>query len=191
MSGFFLFYAIAVFNISVEIFPKKFAVLKNHVSVVASFLRNGNRTRIHINNAVFFLKFRDMGVSGKDKSPGPYGRKSFVAVDGEHFGFVDAKKSLFAEHGKFQNHLVNLGVAVSADTKDIFLYIVEHGDDFFRRITFGQIVAWAVIKDIAEQKDFICVLIFKSFEKLFAVKSASVDIGCYHKFHKGTSIIGI
>ncbi len=191
MSGFFLFYLIAVFNISAEIFPEKFAVLKNHVPVVAFFLRNGNGTRIHIKSTVFFLKFRDMGVSGKDKSPGSYGRKSFMTVNGEHFGFADAKKSLFAEHGKFQNHLVNLGIAVSADTKDIFLYIVEHGDDFFRRITFGQIVAWAVIKDVAEQEDFICVLIFESFEKLFAVKSTSVDIGCYHKFHKGTSVIGI
>ena len=158
---------------------------------MAVFFRNGNGTGVHIGDAVCFFKFRNVGVPGKDEGSGFYGRERFVTVNGEHFCTVDIEKSLFAEHRKFKNHLVNFGVTVSADTDYIFFDAVEHGDDFLGCVTFGQIVSRAMVKDIAEQEDFIRVLIFKGFEQFFTVKSASVDVGCYHKFHKNAPFLHI
>ena len=65
----------------------------------------------------------------------------------------------------------------------IFLYTVEHGDYFLWSIALGQIIPGTMIEDISEQKDLIRVLVFKSFDKALAVKSASVNIGRYQKFH--------
>ena len=184
MRELFLFYFKCFQNVSVKIFVSKDPVLKNKISVSTAFFRNGNRTGIQVKNAVFPDKFRNVGVSRKDDAFAFDGWEGFVAVNREHFETVDAQENLFVEHRKFQNHLVHLGVTVAANANNILFYAVEHRNYLFWRITFGKVVARAVVKNVAEQQKPFGVLTFKSFEHLLTEERASVDIRSYHKFHK-------
>ena len=75
---------------------------------------------------------------GKDERPAVYGQ------DGEGGG-----------DGKFEDHGIDVGVAVAAHAEDVRFHGIEDGGGFERGVLFGQGVAGAVVEKIAEQDEFL------------------------------------
>ena len=73
------------------------------------------------------------------------------------------------EQRKRQNHLVYLGVAVSADAENLVFQLGELRDDLLRRIAVGQVVARSVVEQVAEQQELIRPLRTVSLEQCAAV----------------------
>ena len=61
-------------------------------------------------------------------------------------------QTIVSQHRKFEHHLVHLCLAVAADTVQLILQRIQHGDDFLRRIVPRKIISRSMIENVAEKK---------------------------------------
>ena len=106
-----------------------------------------------------------------------------MTVDGVYDKAAVAYDRVIGHDGKIKHHLVDLSVAVAADGDDLFFKRIEHGDDLFGRVAFGQVVSRAMIEHIAEDKYPVGLFTFYRLKKHAAVMGRTVYIGCNEPFH--------
>ena len=168
-------------GLAVQVLPGEGIPIPEEIAVRAIFL--GKRCRTGIQIIVILaegLPDRDMGMAIEQDVAGLHGRQGFQVVT-VAMGRIDEAAALgqdgIGRHdGKFQDHLINVGITVAADAEDGVFDFVEHGKDFLRRVVFGQVVARSVIEDIAEQDQAVSPFPLPGVEHTAAVISRSVDI---------------
>ena len=82
---------------------------------------------------------------------------------------VYRKNTVVSHYRKFQNHLVNLGLAVSADSVNFVFMFIEKSNDFFGSIFSWKIISGSVIEQIAQKNQTFCLLFTERIQKLPAV----------------------
>ena len=73
----------------------------------------------------------------------------YVSVGGVKSFSFNRKYAVIRHNGKVEDHLIHLGLTVASDGIDLFLYSVEHGDDFFGSIILRKVVSRSVVKQVA------------------------------------------
>ena len=106
-----------------------------------------------------------------------------MAVSEIYHFFTEINQSIIGENRKIQYHLINLRLAISSDAENIVLHFVEHCNNLFWCILFGQIVSRAVIKHIAEKDKPVGLFFFIFFNKFAAPVCTAVNIGSNQPFH--------
>jgi hypothetical protein len=76
-------------------------------------------------------------------------RSDVMSVSCEVCGFSGNQIYVIGKDGEFEDHLIDLGIAVAAHGEDGRCHGIKKGDDLFRLIVGGKIVSRAVIKNIA------------------------------------------
>jgi len=137
-------------------FPEKFSVFQSHIAAGGAVLGNGNGAGIEDVDPVLYVPGWHVGMTVQKHVALPQGRKvvfvEFMAVGNENASFTEGKNRVIRHHGKFQHHLIHLGIAIPPHTKDAVAHFVQKGDNSLRGIGFGQVVARAVIKQIAQKQ---------------------------------------
>ena len=106
-----------------------------------------------------------------------------LTIPAAGFPGVQCQYAVVRQYREFQDHLIHLGVAVPTDAEYLRLPLVEHGDDFLRRVALRQIVPGTVIEYVPQEQQPVCVLSVKSVQHPAAVMRRAVYIRCYHYFH--------
>ena len=83
---------------------------------------------------------------------------------------------VIAHAGEFEHHLVDFCIAIAARGHDGTCAFVEHGGNAFGVIAFGLFVTWSMIQSVAEQNDFVGLLLIGRFQKLFAPFRRAVNV---------------
>ena len=107
-----------------------------------------------------------------------------VAVRGVDQPVSNREDAVIGQNREVQHHLVNLRVAVAADAEEPVSPFVEHGQHLFGGIFVRQIVARAVVENVAQQQKPAGPFPVKRGKQLTAVPRRAVDIRCDHKLHK-------
>ena len=119
----------------------------------------------------FFQRRQVLGVPG-------------VAVGHEDHMSFQIEDHVIGEDGEVQYHLIHFGLAVAADAEELFFHVVEHADNGFGVVFGRQIVAGAVIKQVAQKNQLFGFFRFIAFFHFFCVLQGTVEIGCDHQFHR-------
>lgn len=168
-------------GLTVHVFPGEGIPFPEEIAVRRVIFRQGCRTGIQIIVILAEgLPDRDMGMAVEQDVAGLHGRQGFQVVT-VAMGRIDEAAALGQDgigghDRKFQYHLVDVGITIAADTEDRILDFVEPSKDFFRRVVLGQVVAWPVVEDIAEQDQAVCALPLPGVEHTAAVVSRTVYI---------------
>ena len=93
------------------------------------------------------------------------------------------EQAVVRKNGEGQHHLIDLGLAVAAHTENVCLPLLQQGDDLLRRIALGQVVARAVIQQIAEEEHTRRFLPLPGLEELAAVVGRAVQVRGNDPFH--------
>ena len=93
------------------------------------------------------------------------------------------EQAVVRKNGEGQHHLVDLGLAVAAHAENVGLPLLQQGDDLLRRIALGQVVARAVIQQIAEEEHARRFLALPGLEELAAVVGRAVQVRGNDPFH--------
>ena len=93
------------------------------------------------------------------------------------------EQAVVRKNGEGQHHLVDLGLAVAAHAENVGLPLLQQGDDLLRRIALGQVVARAVIQQIAEEEHTRRFLTLPGLEELAAVVGRAVQVRGNDPFH--------
>ena len=106
-----------------------------------------------------------------------------VPVGDEQSPSALKNQHIVGENGKFQYHLIHLGVAVAADAHKMVFGIVEKFDDLFGGVAGGNIISGAVVEQVAQKDEFFRFFCAKGVEHGAGTIKISVDIGGKHQFH--------
>ena len=74
---------------------------------------------------------------------------------------VEVYQGVIRHYGELQHHLIDFAVAIPAHAGELVLDRVEHFKYLAGGILVGEIVAGAVVEQIAKQHEFIGALVFK------------------------------
>lgn len=107
-----------------------------------------------------------------------------VAVRGVDQAASSRENAVIGQDREGQHHLVDLRVAVAADAEEAFAPLVEHGQHLLGRVFIRQIVARAVVENVAQKQESGCSFPVKRGKQLTAVPRRAVDIRCDHELHK-------
>lgn len=130
-----------------------------------------------------------VGVAVKERGAGRQ-RREQVGVPQVPVGEPEGAAGLVDELGvvaharKIQHHLVHLGLAVAAHAGDGGGQTVEHGDDLLGSIAARQVVAGAVVEEIAQEDDLVGLLGVDSLHKALAPIGRSMDVASNEILHK-------
>ncbi len=135
------------------------------IEIVVAEGGNGQHVRVSVNQNVTAAKGRRrLGI--------------VVMPVGDKEGSAFLKKEhIVGENGEVQHHLVDLGVAVSADTAKDILAAIKQGDDFLGCVVGRQVVARSVIKQVAQEDHFVRALLVVKLEKALGAFNISVNVG--------------
>ncbi len=168
-------------GLAVHILPGEGIPIPEEIAVRAIVF--GERRRAGIQVIVILaegLPGRDMGMAVEQDVTSLHGRQRCYVV-AVSMGRIDEAAALgqdgIGRHdGKFQDHLIDVGITVAADAEDGVFDFVEHGKDFLRRVVFGQVVARSVIEEVAEQDQAVGPFPLPGVEHAAAVISRTVNI---------------
>ena len=107
-----------------------------------------------------------------------------VAVRGVDQAASGQENAVIGKDREGQHHLVDLRVAVAAHAEEAFAPLVEHGQHLLGRVFIRQIVARAVVENVAQQQKPIGPFPVKRGQQFAAVPRRAVDIRCDHELHK-------
>ena len=96
---------------------------------------------------------------------------------------VQIKERVIRHNRELENHLIDLGVAVAADTEQLVPYAVEKRNNALRVIFIRQIVARTVVEQVAQQDKTLGFFLLILTQNGFAGTAGTVDIGSKHQFH--------
>ena len=85
--------------------------------------------------------------------------------------------------GKVEDHLVDLGLAVASHGDDAVGDAVEHLDHALGRVVGGQVVAGAVVQEVAEEHHPIGLLGLDGGHEALAPIGGAMDVGRDDEFH--------
>jgi hypothetical protein len=165
-------------------FPLKAPALECHVGKVAALFRYRKRAGVEQPNSayVFFCGYVRVTIE-HDITATEISLVKMVAVR-RKYGQSAYIKSLFGgEHIKLKHHAVHFGIAVSAHAVYTLKPAVEHLDDALWLISGRKVVARAMVKNIAEQKQSLRALRIPSHYKLFTAFCIAVKVGSNKNFH--------
>ena len=106
-----------------------------------------------------------------------------MAVRGEDHAAARIEKRIVGQHGELEHHLIHVAVAVAAHAHQLVLDGVEHFRHRFGVVFLGQVVARAVIEQIAQQQQFVGLFAGAGVQQCAAVFRRAVQIGSNHDFH--------
>ena len=79
-------------------------------------------------------------------------RIEHVAMRGVNKPVSHRENAVVGKDGERQHHLVDLGVAVAAHAEECFAALVEHGQHPLGSILIRQVVARAVVENVAQKQ---------------------------------------
>ena len=88
-----------------------------------------------------------------------------------------------AQAGEIEHHLVDFRIAIAPNGYDALGNAVKGGEHFFGRIAFGQVVAWAVIEQVAEQEHAVGCFPVDAFHQCADGGRRAMQVGCDDEFH--------
>ena len=158
------------------------------MDTVAAVLGNGHAAGVQDEGVALTLGVLHMDVAeGESAARGQWGqvvRVEEMAVGGKEGAAVLQHQGGVVRHdGELQHHLVHLGVAVAPHGDDLVLQAVEHGDDLFGGVALGQVVAGAVIEQVAQQQNFVRLFGVDARQQFFTVVGRPVQVGGDEQFH--------
>ena len=170
------------------------AALQHQIAVAAARLRDGDRAGIDVVVAVLkLLRRRDVGVAVQQDVPLLERRVIIhivdVAVGGPDHVAVQPQRGVIGHDGELQHHLVHLAVTVAPDAQQLLAHVVEHLDHPLGRVVPGQVVARAVVEDVAEQQQLADLLLPITLNHLFTPVCRTVQVRCDHPFHLVSSLL--
>ena len=143
-------------------------------------LRDGDGAGIQDIDAVAQGAAGDVRVAVEQDVARMQGRQmvlvKMVAVRGIDKMARRLEQAVVRQNGEGQHHLVDLGLAVAAHTENVGLPLLQQGDDLLRRIALGQVVARAVIQQIAEEVKNLSVSFFTPAGEVQAVRDVSFSL---------------
>ena len=86
------------------------------------------------------------------------------------------KHRIIGQHGEFQHHLVHLGITVAPHAEQLLLFPVQQGDDLLGSVLSGQVVAGAVVEQVAQQEQPVGSLPLKGLQHFAAVVGRPVQV---------------
>ena len=114
-----------------------------------------------------------MGVPVQEDVPGSQRREIFQVVDVPvrriDEPLADRQDTVIRHHREIQHHLVHLGFAVAPHAAELRLQAVQQRDDLFRGIFAGQVVAGAVIEQVAQKEQTVRPLPLEGGDHLAAI----------------------
>lgn len=162
-------------DLSVQVFPGEGSAFQNHIAVSTVFFWNGDGAGVQIEVLSFRSKRlpgRHVGMAVQEDVTRTEGRRSFfiimVTVGQINQVAFDRKNSVIRHDRKCKDHLIDFRFAVSADTENFILKLVQHRNDFFWGIFLWQIIAWTVIKQITQEEHAVSLLPFPGIQHFFA-----------------------
>ena len=168
--------------------PGEGGVFEGHVAAGGAVFGDGDGTGVQIEVALTErLPRRDVRVPVQQDIAGAQGRQvrgvEDVAVRGIDEAVCSREHAVIGEDREGQHHLVDLRVAVAAHAEDLIPPLVQHGQHLLGRVFVRQIVARAMVEDVAQQEQAVRPLSVKGVEQRAAVAGRAVDIGCDHELH--------
>ena len=97
----------------------------------------------------------------------------------------NGKKSIICKDRELQHHLVHLRIAVSPHAENFLFMRIEHRENLFWRIFFGQIVSRAMIENIPKKKQALRAPLFDTAPTSFCSNRQS------HEYQKQSSISSV
>ena len=139
---------------------------------------------VEAGDAIFIRSSEEVGMAVKEdcifRDGGEGIGRVFMTV-GEEKGeacFAVVYQSGIGEDGEAENHLIDLGIAVSADTDQLVRHRVQKVDDLFGGIALGEIVSGAMIEDIAQDQDLLRALALCGIKHRLTADGIAVNVGC-------------
>jgi len=96
---------------------------------------------------------------------------------------VHQQLRIVSQAGEGKHHLIYLGFAVAPNGNDALLQPGQHGNHLLGGVVPGQIVAGAVIQQVAQENHPVGLLLLNEVHQLLAPIGAAVNIRCNDKFH--------
>ena len=106
-----------------------------------------------------------------------------MAVRGIDEAVCGREHAVIGEDREGQHHLVDLRVAVAAHAENLFPPLVQHGQHLLGRVFVRQIVARAVVEQVAQQHDALRLFTRVDLRQHAGVVGGTVDIGNKDEFH--------
>ena len=88
-----------------------------------------------------------------------------------------------AQAGEIEHHLVHFRVAIAPNGYDALGNAVKGGEHFFGRIAFGQVVARAVIEQVAEQEHAVGRFPVDALHQSADGGRRAMQVGCDDELH--------
>ena len=114
------------------------------------------------------------------------GRVVPVAVGGVDEPLPRCEHGIVGQNGKFQHHLVHLGIAVAAHAENAVPARIEQGQHLLGGIRRRQVVARAVVQNIAQQKQPVRALAVPCVQQAAAAVRRAVDVRCNEQLHRSS-----
>ena len=149
---------------------------------MAAILGDGHAAGIQAADACAGFVQLHMGVTAEENRTRLQGRQLIGTVQ-MTVGQIEGQPLRFhhgivCHAGKGQHHLIYFRFAVSANGQNPILPCAQHGDHLLGRVTLWQVVAGAVVKQIAQQNDSVRLLGFNCIHKLSAPVGRAVNVRC-------------
>ena len=127
----------------------------DHITLRVVLLRKGGGAGIDIGHAVFFLNGQHMGMP-MDEQVAILMRRQVIQIKemtmrDERGSSIKVKESIIRHDGELEHHLIDFGITVAADAEQLVFYVVEQGDNALRIVFVRQIIARAMIQQIASR----------------------------------------
>ena len=106
-----------------------------------------------------------------------------MPVSDEHHASFQKQSHVIRHDGRLQHHLVHLSVAIAAHSQHLCFQAVQNGRHFFGIVLPGQVVAGAVVQQVAQQDSLVGRLVPNQILQLFRVIGGAVEIACKQQFH--------
>ena len=99
-------------------------------------------------------------------------------------GIFERQRGIIRQNGELQHHLIYLTIAVAAHAEQPLPHLIEQGKHGFRGILARQIIARAMVEQIAQQQQAVCFFFKKTVKQGFCIVCGAVQIRSNHPFHK-------
>ena len=176
-----------------QIFPGKEIVLQKQVAVGASVFGDGGGAGIDVGEGFVAVEGRDVRVAAEERVARHERRRVgfavHVAVGGVEDAVGQGQDAVIGHHREGEHHLIHLCLAVAAHADEMFADAIEQLDHTLGGVFVRQIVAWAVVEQVAQQEDTRLPFPPPCFEQALTPAGGAVDIGCDHELHGIPSVV--
>ena len=178
-----------------QAFPGKEILFQKHIAVGAAVLGNRGGAGIDVGEAFVMGEGGDVRVAAEEHVAWHERRRIglavYVAVGGVEDAAAQGQDAVIGHHWEAEHHLVYLCLAVAAHAEEMFADAIEHFNYALRGVVVREIVAGAVVEQVAQQQQARLALRVPGLQQALTPTRGAVDVGCDHEFHGLSSMFGM